>query len=227
MNTSTLRVGALTCFTLASGSYAQELFVNAGGTASNPAIGTGALSRNGTIAPANREWSELAAEFGASNMLAGLAGHALLADDEYRLDAPFATLGPLGPQLGAMSGLAEPLRPARVETFSAGPDGTAALRLGSERAGWIELTALHVPGHTQGSTVYLVDAPAPTALTGDVLFAGTIGRTDLPGGDQRSMMISLTRLARLAPGTIVVPGHGPSSTIADELATNPYLRAAR
>jgi len=151
----------------------------------------------------------------------------LHADDEYRLDAPFATLGPLGPQLGAMSGLAEPLRPARVETFSAGPDGTAALRLGSERAGWIELTALHVPGHTQGSTVYLVDAPAPTALTGDVLFAGTIGRTDLPGGDQRSMMISLTRLARLAPGTIVVPGHGPSSTIADELATNPYLRAAR
>ena len=89
MNTSTLRVGVFTCFTLATGSYAQELYVNAGGSAANPSIGSGALSRNGTIAPANFEWSELAAEFGASNMLAGLAGHALLFNEEYRLSDDF------------------------------------------------------------------------------------------------------------------------------------------
>jgi hypothetical protein len=89
MNTSTLRVGTLFCFTLATGAHAQELYVNAGGTPSNPAIGTGALSRNGTIAPANTEWSELASEFGASNMLAGLAAHSLLADEEYRLSDDF------------------------------------------------------------------------------------------------------------------------------------------
>jgi len=151
----------------------------------------------------------------------------LHAHDEYRLDTPFTSLGPLGAQIGALSGLAEPARPEQVRTFTAAPDGTVALRLGSEQRGWIELTALHVPGHTQGSTVYLLDATGPTALTGDVLFTGTIGRTDLPGGDPRDMVQSLARLARLDPRTVVVPGHGPTSTIGAELATNPYLRAAR
>ncbi|HWS57551.1 MAG TPA: MBL fold metallo-hydrolase [Actinotalea sp.] len=151
----------------------------------------------------------------------------LHADDAYRLDDPFGTLGALGPQLAAMAGLAAPPRPSRVQTFTAQPDGTVRLHLGTPSTGHLDLAGLHVPGHTEGSTVYLADAPGRTALTGDVLFAGTIGRTDLPGGDPRAMTLSLARLARLAADTVVVPGHGPTSTIAAELASNPYLRAAR
>ena len=158
----------------------------------------------------------------------------LHADDAYRLDDPFGTLGPLGPQL---AGLAEgsgtvglPRRPDRVETFTAGPDGTALLRLAGtdeDRAGGLVLTALHAPGHTEGSTVYLLDADGPVALTGDVLFAGTIGRTDLPGGNASLMASSLRRVAALDPVTAIHPGHGPASRISVELAVNPYLRASR
>ena len=60
-----------------------------------------------------------------------------------------------------------------------------------------------------------------------MLFAGTVGRTDLPGGDDAAMSASLRRLAQLPGPTVVVPGHGPRSTIAAELRTNPYLRSAR
>jgi len=71
--------------------------------------------------------------------------------------------------------------------------------------------------------------PAPTklgvAFTGDVLFAGSIGRTDLPGGDYATMADTLTRLkSELDPTLGVIPGHGPATTVAYELATNPYLR---
>jgi hydroxyacylglutathione hydrolase len=143
-------------------------------------------------------------------------------DDAYRLEDPFGTLGPLGGQLAQM---ATPLgagyrRPDRVVTFS---DAVEVLDAdGSPFA----VEALHAQGHTEGSTVYRVHgADGPVALTGDVLFAGTIGRTDLPGGDPQAMARSLTRLADLDPVTRVLPGHGPESTIAAELTTNPYLRS--
>lgn len=156
------------------------------------------------------------------------------ADDGYRLEDPFGTLGPLGRQLadlGVSAGTdGPPRRPARVETFTAGPDGTTLLRLAAsphDPDGGLALTAVHAPGHTEGSTLYLLESDGPVALTGDVLFAGTIGRTDLPGGDGRLMTRTLRRLAALPPETAVLPGHGPSTTIEAELGVNPYLRAAR
>jgi glyoxylase-like metal-dependent hydrolase (beta-lactamase superfamily II) len=93
----------------------------------------------------------------------------------------------------------------------------AALKTGS-----IELDLIFAPGHTEGSTFYIADG---LALSGDVLFAGSIGRTDLPGGDQAIMDATLKRLAKeLDPALKVIPGHGPATTVAKELNSNPYWR---
>ncbi len=143
--------------------------------------------------------------------------------DAYRLADPFGSLGPLGDQLRLMAGLPDPEDPPRVVTCSAAP--WVGVRLDLPLAMPIE--ALPLPGHTEGSTAYLLDLDGrATLLTGDVLFAGTTGRTDLPGGDPAAMTRSLARLAQHGPDTVVVPGHGPRSTIGTELRTNPYLRAA-
>ena len=84
---------------------------------------------------------------------------------------------------------------------------------------------LHTPGHTQGS-VCLHFAPLNLLIAGDTLFAGSIGRTDLPGGDFDQIIASLrTRLLALPDETRVLPGHGPGTTIGQERASNPYLQA--
>jgi glyoxylase-like metal-dependent hydrolase (beta-lactamase superfamily II) len=76
---------------------------------------------------------------------------------------------------------------------------------------------LHTPGHTEGS-VCLYEERAGLLLAGDVLFAGTYGRTDLPGGNDDDMVASLARLARELPPTVrVLPGHGPETTLEREL----------
>ena len=76
---------------------------------------------------------------------------------------------------------------------------------------------LHTPGHTEGS-VCLYEERAGLLLAGDVLFAGTYGRTDLPGGNDAAMVASLARLAReLPPAVRVLPGHGPETTLEREL----------
>lgn len=84
----------------------------------------------------------------------------------------------------------------------------------------------HAPGHSQGSVVLRLGTPElPVALTGDVLFAGSIGRMDLPGGDEAAMSKSLRRvLLPMDHATIVHPGHGPSTTIGAERTGNPYLQ---
>lgn len=150
------------------------------------------------------------------------------AGDAYRLADPVGSLGPLGHQLAAMTGLAAPPAPRAVRTFEA-PAGTPVHLAVGESGAAVELRALHSPGHTQGSTVYLTtgEGGEPVALTGDVLFAGSIGRTDLPGGDDAAMARTLATLARLDPATRVLPGHGPASTVGAELARNPYLRDHR
>ncbi len=84
---------------------------------------------------------------------------------------------------------------------------------------------LHTPGHTQGS-VCLHFAPLNLLIAGDTLFAGSIGRTDFPGGNIDQMMASLhTRLLALPDETRVLPGHGPGTTIGLERASNPFLQA--
>ncbi len=89
--------------------------------------------------------------------------------------------------------------------------------------GKLRLHVLETPGHTPGSVcLYLPEAQA--LLTGDTLFAGGIGRTDLPGGNPRALTESLKRLLTLPPETVIYPGHGPTSTLAQECRSNPWLR---
>lgn len=89
--------------------------------------------------------------------------------------------------------------------------------------GSTELTALHVPGHSAGSMAFYCEM-AGCVFTGDALFAGSIGRTDLEGGDYDTLIKSiLNRLFVLPPATIVYPGHGNQTTIEKERMTNPYF----
>ena len=92
-----------------------------------------------------------------------------------------------------------------------------------EAAG-LSFRVLGTPGHTPGSVCLLC---GETLFSGDTLFAGSYGRTDFKGGSMQDMYASLRKLAALPPQTRVLPGHGPESTIEDELRTNPYLREAR
>jgi glyoxylase-like metal-dependent hydrolase (beta-lactamase superfamily II) len=83
---------------------------------------------------------------------------------------------------------------------------------------------IHTPGHTQGS-VSLHFAPLKMVFAGDTLFAGSIGRTDLPGGNSRQILDSIrTHLLALPEETRVISGHGPDTTIGDERETNPFLQ---
>jgi hydroxyacylglutathione hydrolase len=84
----------------------------------------------------------------------------------------------------------------------------------------------HTPGHTRGSVTFRCDTEEGGRLlfAGDTLFAGSIGRTDLPGGDVRQMAQSLrTKILTLDDETVVLPGHGPTTTIGRERASNPFL----
>jgi hydroxyacylglutathione hydrolase len=87
-------------------------------------------------------------------------------------------------------------------------------------------TALHTPGHTQGSTCFLleVDGEAPILFSGDHLFAGSIGRTDLAGGNHEQLLASMVaKILPLDDAVQVLPGHGDTNTIGKERATNPFL----
>jgi len=90
----------------------------------------------------------------------------------------------------------------------------------------VRLTPRHSPGHTLGSTVFdLTLDDAPGMISGDLLFAGSIGRVDLPGGSMSQMTASLARVVLpMDDATVVLPGHGPATTIGRERLTNPYLR---
>jgi len=82
---------------------------------------------------------------------------------------------------------------------------------------------LHTPGHTEGSVCLYIPAHS-LLLAGDTLFAGSIGRTDLPGGNTRKLLSSIhDRLLTLPDDVRVIPGHGPSTTIGSERAKNPFL----
>jgi hydroxyacylglutathione hydrolase len=149
------------------------------------------------------------------------------ADDRYRLRDPASLLGP-------------ELRAMFEQQFKAPwkePDDVVELtdrqRLTIAN---LEIEVVHAPGHTEGSVMFaLPGAPevsgggelTATVLSGDVLFAGSIGRTDLAGGSDAAMTRSLReKVWPLADGTLVLPGHGPATTIAQERARNPFLRAA-
>jgi hydroxyacylglutathione hydrolase len=144
------------------------------------------------------------------------------AEDRYRLADPLSLLDPmvvamLEEQFGTKASWTE-------------PDDIKPLLDGSELplAG-LTVRVDHAPGHTEGSVLFRLrgdgSGSAETCLSGDVLFAGSIGRTDLPGGDYGAMLRSLaTKILPLPDDTVVLPGHGPATTIGAERSTNPFLR---
>lgn len=87
--------------------------------------------------------------------------------------------------------------------------------------GELSATVLHLPGHTPGSVGYLL--ADGTLFSGDTLFARSVGRTDLPGGNASRLVRSLRRIASLPPETEVIPGHGAATTIGIECRENPFL----
>jgi hydroxyacylglutathione hydrolase len=117
-------------------------------------------------------------------------------------------------------------RPAPTGLIAEVPEATADDLLEEGSVAYLRdsrLEALHTPGHTEGSTCFWL--PDESVLfSGDVLFAGNIGRVDLPGGDPAQMEASLRRVAGLPPETRVYPGHGPPTSIGNEL---PWLRGFR
>jgi glyoxylase-like metal-dependent hydrolase (beta-lactamase superfamily II) len=91
---------------------------------------------------------------------------------------------------------------------------------GTVTLGSLELTVMHAPGHAPGHVVLHGHGHA---LVGDCLFAGSIGRTDLPFSNPAHLEQSLARIVALPPETVVYPGHGPTSTIGEERVSNPFL----
>lgn len=147
-------------------------------------------------------------------------------DDAYRLVDPLSQfdagfLAMLEQQYGAAATWAE-------------PDDVVALADGQRLpiAG-LDIGVRHAPGHTEGSVLFdlpdlpqdtSVDAVSSTLLSGDVLFAGSIGRYDQPGGDAAAMRRTLRDVVLALPDDILVlPGHGPATTMARERTSNPYL----
>jgi len=106
--------------------------------------------------------------------------------------------------------------------FDEPPEPDRFLEDGDElELGDLSFTVFHTPGHTPGGICLYTPG---VVFVGDTLFAGSVGRTDLGGGDYNTLIGSIkTKLLSLPPGTKVLPGHGPESTVALERATNPFL----
>lgn len=229
------------CYVLAAGPGASALVVDPGaGTAG--AVGA-ALAEHDlamgavvlTHGHADHLWD--AAE------VAGEAPVYVGAPDAYRLEDPAGALGePLASMYAQLAGTPW-RRPAQVLDLP----GEVLRGEGAVLVPGLVVRAVPAPGHTEGSTILLLSArpeelddggvlpagagageePVLLGLCGDVVFAGSIGRTDLPGGDEKEMTATLRALAvSLPPATVLLPGHGPASVLGHELRTNPHLRLA-
>lgn len=158
----------------------------------------------------------------------GTVGAFIHSDDRYRLADPLSSLGPqligmFEQQFGKAPTWTEPSDVVEIRD-----------RQSLELAG-MTFEVRHTPGHTEGSVIFGIEeipdglpaeaAVTSTVLSGDTLFAGSIGRTDLAGGDGDAMTRSLREVVLPLPDTsLVLPGHGPGTTMARERATNPYLQ---
>jgi glyoxylase-like metal-dependent hydrolase (beta-lactamase superfamily II) len=125
------------------------------------------------------------------------------------------------PLLGMMDEQAGWIGAKPPEVVPPDEDATDGLRIGLAT---LPGEIFHTPGHTEGS-ICLYFAPQKLLIAGDTLFAGSIGRTDLPGGNPRKIIKSIRdRLLTLPDEIAVIPGHGPTTTIGQERAENPFLR---
>lgn len=140
-------------------------------------------------------------------------------EDRFMLTDPIRGFGPKVGQLLLGALFREPRQVVELDR-----DGGQTLYFGA-----MAVTVDHAPGHTRGSVVFRLAAEgSQVALTGDTLFRGSVGRTDLPGGSGRDLLGSiLTKLLVLDDDTVVLPGHGPRSTIGAERRTNPFLEGLR
>ena len=135
-------------------------------------------------------------------------------EDRFMLTDPIVGLGPRLAQLAVGAMFKEPRQVVELDR-----DGDKV------DLGGFTVTVDHTPGHTRGSVVFRVSAgPEELAFTGDTLFKQSIGRTDLFGGSGRDLLTSIvSKLLVLDDDTVVLPGHGPKSTIGAERRTNPFL----
>ena len=139
--------------------------------------------------------------------------------DKHMLLDPVGTSGNFGRML---EGVGLDLRPP--ELIYGLDDGQKVSGAG------LTFTAIHTPGHTKGSVCLLLetDGNPPILFSGDHLFAGSIGRTDLPGGSYDELMTSMAeKILPMADEVNVLPGHGPTTTVGRERATNPFLLELR
>ena len=135
--------------------------------------------------------------------------------DRHMLLDPVGTSGALGLALEAQGLDVRP--PELIHGLDDGQRVTGA---------GMALTAVHTPGHTRGSTCFLleVEGQVPVLFSGDHLFRGSVGRTDLPGGSFEQLMASMAEKILPLPDEVrVLPGHGPETTIGRERRSNPFL----
>lgn len=130
----------------------------------------------------------------------------------HKADLP---LGQMRGQQAEMFHLPMKLGPVEIDRFIS---ASTHLQLGNER-----IEVIETPGHSPGGVCYYVPESS-FILTGDTLFQGSIGRTDLPGGNHNTLLRSIsTGLFNLPDNTVVYPGHGPATTIGKEKRTNPFF----
>jgi hydroxyacylglutathione hydrolase len=206
------------CYVVATGPGTECVVIDPGKDAAD---GVGALIREHKLKPVSvlvthghvdHMWcvAPVAGAYDATAYIHPLDRH-LLADPMSGMSAETTAM-----MLGGKYEFVEPDRVEEVE------DGRSL-----ELAG-LEFLVDHTPGHTQGSIVfrtpYDADDIAEVMFSGDLLFAGSIGRTDLPGGNHSTMLTSLrTKVLPLADNIVVLPGHGEQTSIGQERASNPYL----
>jgi glyoxylase-like metal-dependent hydrolase (beta-lactamase superfamily II) len=208
------------CFIIAPGAGSECIVVDPGMGALEPARDTirehnlrpvAVLLTHGHL---DHTWSVVPVAKGY-----GIAAY-IHSDDDHMLTDPLTALGP------DMRHMVSQL--TRGEPLDLEPEDLRHLRDGEilDLAG-ITLRTTHAPGHTPGSVVFIRDGDAelpPIMFSGDVLFAGSIGRTDLPGGDHAAMLRSLRDVILPQPDDMVVlPGHGAQTSIGAERGGNPFL----
>ncbi len=201
----------------------------------------GALSCNATILGDERSGEAIVIDGGdgRDDVLKRLAAHGLRARYLVHTHAHFDHIADVG-GLRERTGASALLHPADLPIYHAQPALVRAFGfsmpepvmldgdlLDGDRlvVGSLALEVLHTPGHTPGSVSFaLENGNVTTIFSGDTLFAGSIGRWDLGGTSMEDIVESIERkLLVFADGTIVVPGHGPSTTIGTERRSNPYL----